>query len=125
MIEGRIDALTPEGILVDDNRARARNLAVGDTVDFGFVNGTTRTLTVEGIYSKDELAGPYVVTHVLHEQTGVDQFDFSVYVVKAQGVSDATRRGPRSAPPALTIRMRNSRAAPSTSPARRRRSTRS
>jgi putative ABC transport system permease protein len=89
MIQGSIEALTPDGILVDDNRALDRHLAVGDTIEFGFVNGTTRTLKVEGIYSKDDLAGPFVVSHALHEQTGVDQFDFSVYVTTAAGVSSA------------------------------------
>jgi putative ABC transport system permease protein len=89
MIEGTIEALTPDGILIDDNKARDRHLAVGDTIGFGFVNGTTRTLTVEGIYSKDDLAGPYVVSNALHEQTGADQFDFSVYVATAPGVSEA------------------------------------
>ena len=44
---------------------------------------------MEGIYTKDDLAGPYVVSHALHEQTGADQFDFSVYIATAAGVSDA------------------------------------
>ena len=89
MTEGTVDALTPDGILIDDNKAHDRHLAVGDSVEFGFVNGTTHTLTVEGIYTKDDLAGPYVVSHALHEQSGADQFDFSVYVATAPGVSQA------------------------------------
>ena len=92
MIQGSLEALTPNGILVDDNRASARHLAVGDTITLGFVDGTTRHLTVEGIYTKDDLAGPYVVSQALHEQTGVDQFDFSVYVATAAGVSEADAR---------------------------------
>lgn len=31
----------------------------------------------------------FVVSHALHERSGVDQFDFAVYVAKAPGVSDA------------------------------------
>ena len=38
---------------------------------------------------EDDLAGPFVVSHALHEQTGADQFDFSVYVATAPGVDDA------------------------------------
>jgi putative ABC transport system permease protein len=34
------------------------------------------------------MAGPLVVSHALHEQSGLDQFDFSVYIAKAPGVSD-------------------------------------
>jgi putative ABC transport system permease protein len=89
MIEGAIESLGPDGILVDDDAARDRGLTVADTIEFGFLDGTTRALTVEGIYSNDELAGPFVVTHALHEQTGADQFDFSVYVTTAPGFSDA------------------------------------
>jgi len=89
MLEGSIEALTVDGILVDDGQAADRHLAVGDTLEFGFLNGTTHRLTVEGIYTKDDLAGPFVVSHALHEQSGADQFDFSVYVAKTKGVSDA------------------------------------
>ena len=89
MIEGSIEALEPDGILVDDDEAGDRHLTVGDTIEFGFLNGATRTLTVQGIYSEDDLAGPFVVSHALHEQTGADQFDFSVYVATASGVDSA------------------------------------
>ena len=75
--------------LVDDNRARDSACTWASTVEFGFVNGTTRTLTVEGIYSEDDLATAFVVSHALHEQSGADQFDFSVFVGKAPGVSEA------------------------------------
>ena len=88
-VEGSLDALSPDGILVEDGEAADRQLALGDTVEFAFVNGTTRTLTVQGIYTEEDLAGPYVVSHALHEQSGTDQFDFSVYVALAAGVDEA------------------------------------
>jgi putative ABC transport system permease protein len=87
-VEGSLDALSPDGILVEDGEAANRMLALGDTVQFAFVNGTTRTLTVQGIYTEEDLAGPYVVNHALHEQSGTDQFDFSVYVALAAGVEE-------------------------------------
>lgn len=89
MIEGSVEQLTVDGVLVDDDEAGPRGLRVGDSVEFGFLNGSTRVLTVEGIYRKDDLAGPFVVTHALHEQSGADQFDFSVFIALADGVSDA------------------------------------
>jgi putative ABC transport system permease protein len=87
MIDGSLAALTAEGILVDDDEAADRGIGVGDTLEFGFVDGTTRVLNVQGIYTEQDLAGPFVVSHALHEQTGADQFDFSVYVAKADGVT--------------------------------------
>ena len=89
MTEGTIESLEPDGILVDDDEAADRHLAVGDTIELGFLNGTTEALTVQGIYSEEDLAGAFVVTHALHERTGADQFDFSVYVATAPGVDTA------------------------------------
>jgi putative ABC transport system permease protein len=88
-VEGSLDALSPDGILIEDGEAADRQLAIGDTVQFAFVNGTTRALTVQGIYTEEDLAGPYVVNHALHEQSGTDQFDFSIYVALAAGVDEA------------------------------------
>lgn len=91
--EGSVEGLTVDGILVDDDEADGRGIAVGDTLDFQFLDGVTRTLRVEGIYRNDDLAGPFVIGNALHEQTGVDQFDFAVYLRTAAGVpaADAER----------------------------------
>jgi putative ABC transport system permease protein len=89
MVEGSIDALTPTGVLLDDDEAAERDLGVGDTLELTFLNGTTQPVTVEGIYTEEALAGPLVISHALDEQSGTDQLDFSVYVAKAPGVSDA------------------------------------
>ena len=88
MVEGSVEALTPDGVLLDDDEASARGLSVGDTMASQFVNGLTRTLTVEGIYTEQDLAGAMVISHALHEQSGQDQFDVSVYVITADGASD-------------------------------------
>ena len=92
MLEGSISGLTVDGVLVDDDEAARRGLMEGDTLDFQFLNGTRRTLTVQGIYTEQDMAGPLVVSHALHEQSGTDQFDFSVYIDKASGVSDDAAR---------------------------------
>ena len=92
MVDGDLLALTPRGILVDEGAAADRQLTLGDTVSFRFLNGTTTVLTVEGIYTEDDLAGSFVVTNTVHEQSGVDQLDSSVYVAVADGVSDAEAR---------------------------------
>jgi putative ABC transport system permease protein len=88
MVEGSLGALTDDGVLLHDDEADRRMLGVGDTLDFEFLNGTTRTLTVQGIYTEQDMAGSLVVTHAVNEQSGADQFDFAVYVRTADGVSD-------------------------------------
>jgi putative ABC transport system permease protein len=83
---GDLGALDDHGVLVLADEARARDLELGDTVEFRFVDGSTRPLTVTGTYANDELAGKFVVSQALHESTGADQYDFSVYVQAAPGV---------------------------------------
>ena len=89
MVKGSVADLDTEGLLVDDDVASAHHLVLGDKVTFGFLDGSRHRLTVEGIYHEDALAGPYVISHALHEETGADQFDFSVYVSRAPGVDEA------------------------------------
>lgn len=85
--EGAIETLSDQGVMVDDDEADKRGLAVGDQVTFDFASGQSRQLTVEGIYTEQDLAGRYVVSHVMHESTDTDQFDFSVYLQTKDGVS--------------------------------------
>jgi putative ABC transport system permease protein len=92
MRSGTLAGLTDRGVLLDDQEAADRHVAVGDVVDIRFLDGGVRALTVEGIYTEDALAGRVVISQALHEQTGVDQFDFAVYLTKAPGVSDAALR---------------------------------
>ncbi|WP_116998085.1 ABC transporter permease [Desertimonas flava] len=87
-----LESLDETGILLDDGEAAARRLGVGDVIDVRFIDGTTRPLTVTGIYADDELAGKFVVSQGLHESTGADQFDFAVYIAVAPGVSDDEAR---------------------------------
>ncbi len=111
VVQGSVEALTSTGVLVHTDEAAKRHLAVGDTITFGFLNGTTRQLTVEGTYSKKDLAGNYVISQALHEQTGADQFDFSVFIAKRPGVSDAEAKAAiarvSNAYPNATLRSRS------------------
>lgn len=92
MIEGSLEALDDNGVLVDDDEAEARGIGLGDRLRFRFLNGTVKDLTVAGIFTEQDLAGNFVVTHGLHEQSGADQFDFSVYILTTPGVDDAEAR---------------------------------
>ena len=86
---GALAGLDEHGVMLDDGEAERRGLGLGDSLELTFLDGVTRRLLVQGIYTDEELAGPIVMSHSLHEQTGVDQFDFSVYVATARGVSEA------------------------------------
>lgn len=92
LVDGSLADLGEDSILVEDGEAARRGLEVGDRLGLGFVNGTATAVTVEGLYTDDDLAGSFVVSHALHERTGADQFDFSVYIVTADGVTDAEAR---------------------------------
>jgi putative ABC transport system permease protein len=81
--------LSSDGVLLHDGEAADRGVDVGDQLTWTFLDGRTRTLTVEGIYTKDDLAGRVVISHALHERSGVDQFDFSIYIESVAAVDDA------------------------------------
>jgi putative ABC transport system permease protein len=92
MVAGSVPGLTAQGILIQQDAARSRQLVLGDTIELGFLNGETRVVEVQGLYREDDLAGDYVVSHALHETTGADQFDFTVFVASAPGSDEAATR---------------------------------
>jgi putative ABC transport system permease protein len=87
-VAGSLNDLTDDTIQISSNRADDDGLTLGSTLAVEFLDGSTRDLAVSGIYDRDDLAGPYTITKNLYAQTGADQFDFSVFILKAPGVSD-------------------------------------
>jgi putative ABC transport system permease protein len=85
-----IEALDETGILVSKKKADDAHLSLGSTVTVTFLGGVTHTLTVQGIYDKDELAGACTITKSLYATTGSDQYDFSVFVKRAGGANAGT-----------------------------------
>lgn len=92
MTQGTVSGLTDDGVLVVDSKAKSLGAKVGDTIAFGFLDGSTHNLVIQGIYTRKELAGEFVISQHRHELTGVEQLDFAVYVAKAKGVSDEAAR---------------------------------
>jgi putative ABC transport system permease protein len=84
-----VASLSDHGVFLDEGEAESRDATLGSTLTFRFLNGGSEQLTVEGIYSRDDLAGGIVVSHAVHERSGADQFDFSVYVAARPGVDVA------------------------------------
>lgn len=92
MVEGSVEELDDGGVLLDDDEAADRGVAVGDELTLQLLNGEQLSLTVQGIYTEQDLAGNYVITQSLHESTGADQFDLSVYIALSEGVSESEAR---------------------------------
>src|SRR5262249_20994048 len=88
-VHGSITDLNDNTILISKSHADNKNLAVGDTLAVTFLNGQTHNLKIAGIYKKDELAGSYTVSKSLYATSGADQYDFSIFIKKKPGVSDA------------------------------------
>jgi putative ABC transport system permease protein len=92
IVAGSLDDLDEHTVFLDDSEADSRHVGLGDALTFQFLDGSTRRLSVAGIYTEDDLAGQFVVSHSLHESTGTDQFDSSVYVAVGPGVDEGTAR---------------------------------
>ncbi|MEZ5377250.1 MAG: FtsX-like permease family protein [Acidimicrobiales bacterium] len=79
--------LGPSSIFVYEDKAADLGIGVGDTLQVTFIDGTPRDLTVAGLYENNEFAGNYTIATSLYEQTGAEQFDFTDYIILADGVS--------------------------------------
>ncbi len=87
--QGDLSQLSTDGVFVSESRAERDDLSVGSTVTAQFADLGERRLTVEGVYSRDELAGNYVVNRAMFDDSSSNYFDFSVYINKSPDVSDA------------------------------------
>jgi putative ABC transport system permease protein len=88
-ISGQVTDLTPEGVLLSKSKAEKEGLSVGSPFELTLTDGTPKTLTVQGVYKEDDLAGSITVDRHLFDGSSVDQYDFGVFITKAKGVSEA------------------------------------
>jgi putative ABC transport system permease protein len=88
-VQGQISDLTPDGVLLSKSKAKSDGLTVGSPFPLTLTDGTPKTLTVQGIYEKDDLAGSITVDRELFAGSSVDQYDFGVFITRADGVSEA------------------------------------
>ena len=84
---GALEDLTADGIALSEDRAKALGKSVGDALDVTLIDGSTHPLTVQGIYSEDDLAGPQVVDRDLFAAAGLPALDLFVFVAKEPGAS--------------------------------------
>ena len=88
-----LDAFADGGVLVLDDEAKDHHWKVGDEVDMTFDKTGAQKLTIQGIFSKDEIYGTsYFLALPSYEENFVTQSDDQVMVIKADGASfDETR----------------------------------
>jgi putative ABC transport system permease protein len=91
-IEGNVSSLTADGIFVSESRAKRLDVQVGSPIDVTLADSSVRTLTVQGIYTKDEIAERYIVSRDLFEGTTVARFDFGVYILTRDDIPDEQAR---------------------------------
>ena len=124
MLQGSMTDLDDQGVLISKSTADDKHLAVGDTVAVTLIDGTPRDLTVQGVYDKDELAGPYTVSKGFYAQAAPTSS--TSRCTSCWPTACRKRRPSRARRPSPTsTRRATCRAAPSTSTPRPARSTRS
>jgi putative ABC transport system permease protein len=91
-VEGGYADLDATSIAVFDETARDEGLSIGDPVPVRFADTGAQELRVGAIYTEDDLAGQYLISHAVAEANVATQFDFQVYVNIAPGVPVETAR---------------------------------
>jgi putative ABC transport system permease protein len=86
-LSGAWSDLDANGILVSADRADEDGLALGDTFQATLLDGTTKQLTVDGVYDADDF-GDLIVSRELFADQHSDLFDLYVWGKNAPGVSD-------------------------------------
>jgi putative ABC transport system permease protein len=87
-VQGGWSDLTADGILLSSDRADKDGLRVGDTIQATLLNGTQKTLTVQGIYDTDSF-GNLIVSRELFQGQTSDLYDTYIWGKNASGVSQA------------------------------------
>jgi putative ABC transport system permease protein len=92
MVEGTQSGLTNAGILISTGRATANDWKVGSSVDVGLVDGTTKKVSIEGIYEPSGFDVSYVLSRDFFTDTTTRLFDNIIYIKIKPGVSEDTAR---------------------------------
>lgn len=89
MVSGDLSELGPTSVLVSEKNAKEQSLSKGDLTQVELPDGVKRSLTVAGVYAKDELLGGYTLAATLYDQASVPRYDTAVYIVLEKDVSSA------------------------------------
>ena len=91
-IEGSPADLGAETIAVFEDTAEDENLSIGDRVPVLFKDTGPKELTVAMIYGEQQPAGEWLLGTETYEANVEDQYDFQVFIRKADGVDTQTAR---------------------------------
>ncbi|MEO5724200.1 MAG: FtsX-like permease family protein, partial [Ilumatobacteraceae bacterium] len=87
-VSGGWQQLEDNGLLVSKSTAESQHYVVGSTVDVSFLDGTTKVVTVRGVFDSRGF-GNYIVDRNLFKGTPNQVFDRQILVTRKPGVSDA------------------------------------
>ena len=87
MVQGDQSKLSANGILVSATRALAKGWTIGSTIDVAMVDGTQKTVTVEGTFASNGFGGSYVVSRAFFEGTLNNLFDTNIYIRLVDGAN--------------------------------------
>jgi len=85
---GDYSVLKGDNILISHDFADSEDYKVGSTIDAGFLNGTTTTFTVAGIY-RDDFFGNVIADRAAFANSGLPQFDFFIAARPEGGATTA------------------------------------
>ncbi len=91
LVDAKYSDLSASNIFVSQKKAESKGLTEGSVMNITFADGTTRPLTVSGIYEHNEI-GDYIISKSLIADTTVVNFDIGVYIVTKPGSDGATVR---------------------------------
>jgi len=91
-VAGSSADLGADTIAVFEDVAKDKNLSIGDTVPVVFKDTGAQELTVALIYGESQPAGDWLLGTETYEANVDDQYDYQVFVRKADGVDTPTAR---------------------------------
>ena len=91
LVNAKYSDLTDTNIFVSQKKAEKKGITEGSVMKILFADGTTRSLTVSGLYDHNEI-GDYIISKSLIAGTTVVNFDVGVYIVTKSGVSSVDAR---------------------------------
>jgi putative ABC transport system permease protein len=89
---GSLDQLADDAIAISRKKADEEGWGIGTTIDFASLAGEERTMRVAAIYEEDTVAGGFTVSRAVFEGSDNNLFDFVVFLLKANGVSDLSAK---------------------------------
>ena len=88
LINATYSDLKTSNMFVSEKVAKKRNIAIGSVLQTTFGDGSTRPLTVAGIYVNNEI-GDYIANSQLVDGSAIIMFDIGVYILTKENVDKA------------------------------------